>query len=116
MQFHFKAESGNEAGNYLTGVNHIGTNLERVSVFDSVLYKSDIKAKSQCPSDVLGRDITAYCQSANMIIRQHDNAFILVFIILDHILQLDIQATELNVFNCNFDGKMIGKTNLPEDK
>jgi len=32
--------------------------------------------------------------------------------ILDHILQLCIQATAASVFNYNLDGKMIGRRNL----
>ncbi|PKU44561.1 hypothetical protein llap_5143 [Limosa lapponica baueri] len=52
MQCHFKAGSGSEAGNRLAGLNHIGTILERVRVFDSFVYKSDIKAKSWCLSDM----------------------------------------------------------------
>lgn len=51
VQHHFKAGSGSEAGNRLAGLNHVGTILERVRVFDSFVYKSDIKAKSWCLSD-----------------------------------------------------------------
>lgn len=65
-----------------------------------------------CPSP-LERDKTASCQSDNTIIRQCDNAFILVLTILDHILQLRTQATAASVFNYNLDGKMMGKRNLP---
>jgi len=52
VQHHFKAGSGGEAGNHLAGLNHIGTILERVWVFDSFVHKSDIKAKSWCLSDM----------------------------------------------------------------
>lgn len=68
-----------------------------------------------CPSS-LDRDKTASCQSDNMIIRQRDNAFILVLTILDHILQLCIQAAAASVFNYNLDGKMIGRRNLPKGR
>ena len=66
-----------------------------------------------CPSS-LDRDKTASCQSDNTIIRQCDNAFILVLTILDHILQLCIQATAASVFNYSLDGKMIGRRSLPK--
>lgn len=52
VQCHFKAGSGSEAGDCLVGLNHIGTILERVWLFDSFVYKSDIKAKSWCLSDM----------------------------------------------------------------
>lgn len=68
-----------------------------------------------CPSS-LDRDKTASCHSDNTIIRQCDNAFILVLTILDHILQLCIQATAASVLNYNLDGKMIGRRNLPKGR
>lgn len=68
-----------------------------------------------CPSS-LERDKTASCQSDNTIIRQCDNAFILALTILDHILQLCIQATAASVFNYNLDGKMIGSKSLPKGR
>lgn len=68
-----------------------------------------------CPSSP-DRDKTASCQSDNIIIRQRDNAFILVLTILDHILQLCIQATAASVFNYNLDGKMIARRNLPKGR
>lgn len=67
-------------------------------------------------SSSLERDKTASCQSDNMIIRQCDNAFILVLAILDHILQLCTQATPTSVFNYNLDGKMIGSKSLPKGR
>lgn len=64
----------------------------------------------------LERDKTASCQSDNTIIRQCDNAFILVLTILDHILQLCTQATAASVFNYDLDGKMIGKRKFPKGR
>ena len=52
VQCHFKAGSGSEAGNCLVGLNHIGTIFEGSRLFDSFIYKSDIKAKSCCLSDM----------------------------------------------------------------
>lgn len=63
--------------------------FENSSVFDTFLYKSDIKVNSQVLPDCffLVRDETnPCCHSLNVIIRQCDNTAFLVFIILDHVL------------------------------